>query len=229
MNNINKVNHLAIIMDGNARWANSQKLPYSQGHLVGADRIKKLIPHFIELGIPYVTLYAFSSENWRRSKIEVAFLLKLLYHYLEKETASLHKNGVKIKVIGRLNLLNDKLKKQINDAVELTKNNNIITICIAFSYGGRTEIVDACQNILDSGKTNIDEEEFKNYLYDPTMPDVDLLIRTSGELRISNFLLWQIAYAELYFSLKYWPDFAKEDIIAALDDYEKRKRTFGAR
>ncbi len=226
---INKVNHLAIIMDGNARWALSKGLPKSEGHRVGANRVKELLPDFIELNIPYVTLYSFSSENWRRSKSEVAFLLRLLHYYLKNETISLHKNGVKIKVIGRLELLSNNLQKEIIEAIELTKNNDKITLTIAFSYGSRAEIADACQKIINSGKQKISEQEFANYLYDPEMPDVDLLIRPGGVLRISNFLLWQAAYAELYFSPKYWPDFAKEDVIEALNDYAKRKRTFGAR
>lgn len=223
------VNHLAIIMDGNARWALEKGLPKSEGHRVGSDRVKKLLPDFIELNIPYVTLYTFSSENWRRSKTEVTFLLKLLRYYLKNETASLHKNGVNIKFIGKLDILDSMLQKQIHDAVELTKHNNKITLCIAFSYGGRAEIVDACQKIINSGKTNISEHEFANYLYDPEMPNVDLLIRTGRSYRISNFLLWQAAYAELYFLPKYWPDFDKQDLLEALDDYSKRKRTFGAR
>ncbi|XVN43488.1 MAG: polyprenyl diphosphate synthase [Candidatus Rickettsia vulgarisii] len=229
MTTTNKINHLAIIMDGNARWAISKNLPKSDGHKAGAGNLKKLIPNFIELNIPYVTLYAFSSENWNRSKAEITFLLKLLQHYLKNETQSLHQNGVRIKVIGRLSQLNQALQKQIHEAIELTKHNNKITLCIAFSYGARAEIVDACQKIIDSGKNTISEEEFKNYLYDKEMPDVDLLIRTSGLLRISNFLLWQIAYAELYFTDKYWPDIDKDDIIAAIDNYSKRKRTFGTR
>lgn len=229
MSIINKVNHLAIIMDGNARWALEKGLPKSEGHRAGANRVKKLLPDFIELNIPYVTLYTFSSENWRRSKTEVTFLLKLLRYYLKNETTLLHENGVKIKVIGRLDTLDNMLQKQIHDAIELTKHNNNITLCIAFSYGGRAEIVDACQKIINSSKTQISENEFGNYLYDPGMPDIDLLIRTGGLCRISNFLLWQAAYAELYFLPKYWPDFNKQDILEALNDYSKRKRNFGAR
>jgi undecaprenyl diphosphate synthase len=226
---INNLTHLAIILDGNARWASNNGFAKSQGHKVGAELVRKLLPDFIELNIPYITLYSFSSENWRRSKTEVSFLLKLLGWYLINETSSLHKSGVKIKVIGRLELLNSKLQKQINKAVELTKNNNQLTLCIAFSYGARAEITDACQKIINTGKTTINEEEFANYLYDPEMPDVDLLIRPGGAQRISNFLLWQAAYAELYFTPKYWPDFTKQDIIDALNDYAKRKRSFGGR
>lgn len=229
MTTINKINHLAIIMDGNVRWAISKGIAKSEGHRAGASNVKTLLPTLIELNIPYVTLYTFSSENWNRSKTEIAFLLKLLRYYLKNEGASLHKNGVKIKIIGRLDRLGGLLQKQILETIELTKHNTKITLCIAFSYGGRAEIIDACQKIIDSGKTTINESEFKDYLYDAEMPDVDLLIRTSGEQRISNFLLWQLAYAELYFIPKYWPDLTKEDLISAIDNYSKRKRNFGAR
>lgn len=223
------VNHLAIIMDGNARWALSNGVPKSEGHRVGANNVKKLLPALIELHIPYVTLYTFSSENWHRSKTEIAFLLKLLRNYLKNEATSLHQNGIRIKIIGRLEQAGQLLQKQMLDSVELTKHNTKMTLCIAFSYGGRAEIIDACQKIINSGKTQISENEFQDYLYDNEMPDVDLLIRTSGELRISNFLLWQSAYAELHFISKYWPEFTKEDLIEALDNYSKRKRNFGAR
>ena len=223
------IKHLAIIMDGNARWAATHNLPKSEGHRAGADKVHELLPEFINLKILYVTLYTFSSENWQRSTTEISFLMKLLNIYLKKELYNLHRNGIKIKVIGRLNLLSDSLQKQINNAIELTKDNNKLTLCIAFSYGSRQEITDACTKIIASGKTEILESDIQNALYDPEMPDVDLLIRPGGVFRISNFLLWQAAYAELYFSQKYWPDFNKEDIINAIDDYSKRKRTFGKR
>ncbi|AFB21152.1 polyprenyl diphosphate synthase [Rickettsia canadensis] len=223
------IKHLAIVMDGNARWADQNNLPKSTGHRTGADKIRELLPEFINFGIPYITLYTFSSENWQRSSTEVDFLIKLFSIYLKTELNNLHKNGVKIKVIGRLNLLNSSLQKQINNAIELTKNNNKITLCIAFSYGSRQEIVDACTKIIASGKKEVTENDLQNALYDPEMPDVDLLIRSGGVYRISNFLLWQAAYAELYFSSKYWPDFHKDDIQDAINDYSKRKRTFGKR
>ncbi|MCC8368730.1 MAG: di-trans,poly-cis-decaprenylcistransferase [Rickettsia endosymbiont of Oxypoda opaca] len=223
------IKHLAIIMDGNARWAAQHNLPKAEGHRVGANKIRELLPELIKLKIPYVTLYTFSSENWQRSESEIAFLIKLLGVYLTKEVNTLHKEGVRIKVIGRLERLSPLLQKQIKDAIELTKANNKITVCIAFSYGSRDEIIDACQKIIISGKKEITENDFKNALYDPEMPDVDLLLRPGGVLRISNFLLWQAAYAELYFSPKYWPDFNKDDIIETLNDYSKRKRTFGKR
>ncbi|ABV73581.1 undecaprenyl pyrophosphate synthetase [Rickettsia canadensis str. McKiel] len=223
------IKHLAIVMDGNARWADQNNLPKSTGHRTGADKIRELLPEFINFGIPYITLYTFSSENWQRSSTEVDFLIKLFSIYLKTELNNLHKNGIKIKVIGRLNLLNSSLQKQINNAIELTKNNNKITLCIAFSYGSRQEIVDACTKIIASGKKEVTENDLQDALYDPEMPDVDLLIRSGGVYRISNFLLWQAAYAELYFSSKYWPDFHKDDIQDAINDYSKRKRTFGKR
>ncbi len=229
MDTPNKINHLAIIMDGNVRWAISKGVAKSEGHRAGANNVKKLLPALIEMHIPYVTLYTFSTENWNRSKTEIAFLLKLLRFYLKEEAAALHKNGVRIKIIGRLERLGQSLQKQILETIELTKDNTEITLCIAFSYGGRAEIIDACQKIIDSGKPQISESEFKAYLYDSEMPDVDLLIRTSGEQRISNFLLWQTAYAELHFTPKYWPDLTKEDIIEAINNYSKRTRNFGAR
>jgi len=223
------IKHLAIIMDGNARWAAGHNLPKAEGHRAGANKIRELLPEFINLKIPYATLYTFSSENWQRSTIEISFLMKLLSNYLKDELKNLHENGIKIKVIGRLNLLSNSLQKQINNAIELTKNNNKLTLCIAFSYGSRQEIADACTKIIASGKKEVTESDLQNALYDPEMPDVDLLVRPGGVYRISNFLLWQAAYAELYFSSKYWPDFNKDDIHEAISDYSKRKRTFGKR
>ena len=223
------IKHLAIIMDGNARWAAQHNLPKPEGHRAGANKIRELLPEFINLNIPYITLYTFSSENWQRSSTEISFLMKLLSIYLKDELNNLYQNGIKIKVIGRLNLLSQPLQKQINNAIELTKNNNKLTLCIAFSYGSRQEIADACTKIIVSGKKEVAESDLQNALYDPEMPDVDLLIRPGGVCRISNFLLWQAAYAELYFSQKYWPDFNKDDILSAINDYSKRKRTFGKR
>jgi undecaprenyl diphosphate synthase len=221
------IKHIAIIMDGNRRWAKERKLPAVEGHRHGAQQIKTITSNVIELNIPYLTLYAFSSENWNRSADEVSWLLNLLAIYLKKELANLIKNGIRLKVIGRLELLNDKLQSQINEAVLLTQDNYKITLCIAFSYGGRWEIIDACKKIIDAGIKEFGEVDFKNYLYDPEMPDVDMLIRTGGSFRISNFLLWQSSYAELYFSKKYWPDFNKQDLTDMVSDYFTRRRTFG--
>lgn len=223
------IKHLAVIMDGNARWAKDNNLPKAEGHRSGAKAAKNLLSSAMELGVPYLTLYAFSSENWQRPDKEISVLLDLLAYYLTHETENLHKNGVKLKVIGNITRLSKALQQNINNALELTKNNDKMTLCIAFSYGGRVEIVDTCQKLINSGITKVTENDFKSLLYDPEMPDVDLLIRTSGVFRISNFLLWQIAYAELFFSTKNWPDFDKNDLIEALNDYSKRKRNFGTR
>ncbi len=223
------LNHLAIIMDGNARWADENNKTRAQGHKKGAETAKKLLPHSSDLGIKYLTLYAFSSENWQRPDNEVSILINLLSHYVNNEIQSLSDYQIRLKVIGDLSKLPPILQKKIHDAIELTKDYSKMTVTVAFSYGSRNEIINACQKIIDSGVKKITEAEFQNFLYDPEMPDVDLLIRPSGTRRISNFLLWQIAYAELYFLDKFWPDFNENDLKIALDDYAQRKRSFGTR
>ena len=223
------IKHLAIIMDGNARWALKNNLSVAQGHEKGAENVKSILSAAIELEIPYLTIYAFSSENWSRSADEIKVLINLLCLNLENESANMVQNGIKLKIIGALGRLDADVQSRIRSIEKSTEDNNKITLCIAFSYGSKAEIIDACQSIIDSGKSQISEIEFKKYLYDPNMPDVDLLIRTSGVYRISNFLLWQAAYAELYFCEKNWPEFLKNDLIQAIEDYAKRKRTFGTR
>lgn len=225
----NKLQHIAIIMDGNNRWAKENDLPKAAGHKKGAKAAKEVVKHVAELGIPYCTLFAFSSENWQRPKGEVSILMSLLRYYVKNEINYLHKNNVRLKVIGQVERLDDSLSKDITNAVELTKDNTALTLCLAFSYGGRNEIVDACQKILDSGAKMVDEELFASNLYDPEMPDVDMLIRPSGVSRISNFLLWQSAYAELFFIEKKWPDFTPQDIDLCIKEYNSRIRTFGRR
>ncbi len=222
-------NHLAIIMDGNARWAKKQKKIKEQGHQAGLQILKKIISYAEDIGVNYITLFAFSSENWHRPKDEVSYLIRLIDVYLKKELNNLHKNGVKIKVIGNLDKLSDSYKKSIKNAEEKTKNNSNIVANIAFSYGSRQEIIDAVKKIPADCASNITEEEFSKYLYSPDMPDVDLLIRTGGKYRISNFLLWQAAYAELYFTDTLWPDFTTDDIDLAIEDFNTRKRSFGRR
>ncbi len=224
-----ELKHLAVIMDGNARWAQDNKSLKYEGYRKGAKAAKDLIFNALELAIPYLTIYAFSSENWLRPKDEIMFLMNMLGEYIVKETEELHKNGIRLKVIGKIDRLNASLQKTIYKAIKLTENNSKMTLCVAFGYGGRLEIVDACQKMIDSGVKSVDENSFKHYLYDSEMPDVDLLIRTSGAIRISNFLLWQIAYAELLFCNKYWPDFNKDDLIEAINEYKRRNRNFGAR
>ena len=220
--NINhNIKHLAIIMDGNARWATSCNLSKAEGHKKGAEVAKELILQILELNIPYVTLYTFSSENWQRPKDEISLLMKLLNYYVENEIKTLHKHQIRLKIVGNLD--------KILHAAELTKNNDKMTVCLAFSYGSREEIVHACQNIVNSGIKQISEEIFSQFLYDKEMPDVDLYIRTGGFFRMSNFLLWQAAYAELYFIDKFWPDFSIDDLKVAIEDYSRRKRNFGGR
>ncbi|MGC0371539.1 MAG: hypothetical protein DGJ47_000228 [Rickettsiaceae bacterium] len=225
----NNLNHLAIIMDGNARWAKVNRKTTIQGHQKGAEAAKMLLEYIGSTNIKYVTLYAFSSENWQRPAEEVSSLLSLLARYVLDEIALLNKHNIRLKVIGELSKLSTSLQNKINEAVTRTQNNNSFTLCIAFSYGGRGEIVSAVNKIIESGKKNITESDFQRNLYDSEMPNVDLLIRTSGASRVSNFLLWQLAYAELYFTEKYWPDFTTHDLEEALNNYSFRIRNFGKR
>ncbi|MCP5369980.1 MAG: di-trans,poly-cis-decaprenylcistransferase [Rickettsiaceae bacterium] len=226
-----KIEHVAIIMDGNARWAKEQGKTTEEGHRVGAQVAYSLLPSISRLGIKYLTLYAFSSENWCRPKNEISSLLKLLNQYTTNKIDLLNKHDIRFKVIGDLNKLNFSLRQKIQIATEKTKNNTSSILTIAFSYGGRSEIVNAVNQIIHNNQSGqqIDESIFRQYLYDPEMPDVDMMIRTSGVSRISNFLLWQIAYAELYFIDKYWPEFNIKDLEEALEVYSTRSRNFGMR
>lgn len=226
---MNDIKHLAMIMDGNVRWAAANGRKSYDGHKCGAENIKKLLPVIIDYKIPYITLYAFSSENWDRPQKEVSFLVHLLDNYLCNEIDKFNKDGIKLKIIGDTSRLHNRIKQNISNAIELTQNNDKLTLSIAFGYGGRIEIVDACNKIIKSKLPSISIETFNKYLYDPNMPDVDLLIRTGNVFRISNFLLWQCAYAELFFSTKYWPDFSADDLVIILSEYSNRKRTFGIR
>ena len=221
--------HLAIIMDGNARWAAKNGKTKSEGHNIGAENAKKVLQHVLDLNIKYLTLYAFSSENWQRPVKEVSMLINLLNQYIKGETKLLQKHQIKLQVIGDLSKLPSSIVKKIEKTMDATKNNTNMTVNIAFSYGAREEIANACQKAIDSGVKKITENNFKDFLYDPEMPDVDILIRTSGVHRISNFLLWQISYAEIYFLDKFWPDFNKEDLNEIIENYSKRKRNFGTR
>ena len=227
--------HIAIIMDGNARYAKSKSLPIKVGHKIGSDNVQKIANNCIEIGVKYLTIYAFSSENWNRPKEEVDYLMSLLYEYLSKESQELIDSGVKIVVSGNLNSVEEKLKNKIRQVEELSKNNSKLTLSVAFSYGARQEIVDAVKKIAIAVNNqeiiidNIDEDLFKKHLYHPEIPDPDLLIRTAGDLRISNFLLWQIAYTEFYFSEKFWPEFDKFELIKAINNFNKRERRYGKR
>jgi undecaprenyl diphosphate synthase len=226
--------HIAIIMDGNGRWARARGLPRIAGHRRGAEAVRRAIVGACELGIPYLTLFGFSSENWRRPSSEVHDLMGLLRHYLRGEIAELHKNRVRLKVIGQLSRLDPDIVSLIEHAETMTRDNCAVTLTIALSYGGRAEIVAAVRAIAaqvaqgDLAVDDVDEACLARHLFTDGLPDPDLLIRTSGEQRISNFLLWQCAYAELVFTKTLWPDFAKTDLERAIDEYCGRERRYGA-
>jgi undecaprenyl diphosphate synthase len=227
--------HVAIIMDGNGRWAETRGLPRIAGHRRGAEAVRRTVSGAVELGIPYLTLFGFSSENWNRSSGEIHDLMGLLRHYLLAEIAELHRNGIRLKVIGQINRLAPDIIELVGRAETLTRDNTAITLTMALSYGGRAEIVAAVQAIAAlaaQGKLavdTIDENCFTRHLFTVDLPDPDLLIRTSGEQRISNFLLWQCAYSELVFSKTLWPDFGKSDLEQAIAEYSGRERRYGAR
>jgi undecaprenyl diphosphate synthase len=226
--------HIAIIMDGNGRWAKARGLPRIAGHRSGAEAVRRTVTAAGELGIPYLTLFGFSSENWKRPSAEVQDLMVLLRHYLRGEIAELRRNGVRLKVIGQLTRLAPDIVGMIARAETLTRENSQITLTIALSYGGRAEIVAAVQAIAAEvaqgslAAEDVDEDCLARHLITADIPDPDLLIRTSGEQRISNFLLWQCAYSELVFTKTLWPDFSKNDLEQAIDDYCGRERRYGA-
>lgn len=225
--------HLAVIMDGNRRWAKIRNLPTSKGHKEGAMRVTDLVRNSVDLGIKYLSIYAFSTENWRRDKKEVDYLMNLLVEFVVKELDYLHKNDVKITLMGNIEDLPEKTKNEVKRSIELTKDNTKLHLNIALSYGSRNEIVNAVKKIInenENNKINIDElneESFKKYLFTYEMPDPDLLIRTSGEIRLSNFLLYQLAYTEFYFTDTMWPDFDKNELLKAIDVFQNRKRRYG--
>ena len=236
IDSIDKTNlpkHLAIIMDGNGRWAKQQGFLRAFGHENGTKSVKKTITTCAKLGIEYLTLYAFSTENWNRPKLEVEALMKILINSLKKELNTLQENNIKLNAIGNLEKLPKNAQKELLDVIDKTKNNTRLTLTLALSYGSREELVNAVRIISDKVKNNIisidtiDDSIINEHLYTQNLPDVDLLIRTSGEHRISNFLLWQIAYAELYFTNVLWPDFKDQDLYEAIISYQKRERRFG--
>jgi undecaprenyl diphosphate synthase len=220
---------VGMIMDGNGRWARRRGLPRLAGHRAGVENLRRVLRAAVELSVPIVTLYAFSSENWQRPAEEVRGLLIILHDALEKEVGELHKSGVQLRHIGDLTPLSDDLKEQIQAAVELTRNNDRLIANIAFNYGGRQEIVEAVRRIIQAGTPAeaVTEAMIGNHLYTVGIPDVDLIIRTSGEMRISNFLLWQGAYAEYYITPAYWPDFDKDEFYKALKAFSQRDRRYG--
>jgi undecaprenyl diphosphate synthase len=221
--------HVAIIMDGNGRWARKRGLPRLVGHNAGGDNIRPVVKIFANCGVKYLTLYMFSTENWNRPRIEVAGLVSLLGRKIDQETQAFHQENIRLVHLGRLDRLPQRLRQKVQAAVELTKNNTGLTLCLAFDYGGRDEIVRAARRIAGAGVRgdNIDESMFAQYLDSPGIPDPDLVIRTGGEGRLSNFLLWQAAYSELYFTPVLWPDFGAKDVEEAFSEYKRRQRRFG--
>lgn len=225
--------HVAVIMDGNGRWARQRHLPRIEGHRAGAESARVIIRTAGELGIKYLTLYAFSVENWNRPKEEVDALMKYLVHYLKTETSELNKNNVRLEVIGQIYRLPEMVQEHLDKTIATLSKNNGLTLVMALSYGGRTEIVEAVRNIGQKVKAgqldpaDITEQVFAQHLYTRNLPDPDLLIRTSGEMRVSNFLLWQISYTELVVTQTLWPDFRKLQFFAALEEYNRRHRRFG--
>ena len=221
--------HVAIIMDGNGRWARERGLPRLEGHRQGTENMRRVVSAFGKYGIKYLTLFAFSTENWNRPRTEVTGLFRLLAQVIDRETEDLHRREVRLKHVGRLDGLSSRLTKRVRQAVERTKDNSGMTLSVAFNYGGRAEIMDAVRSLLSRGITpaDVNEDIFRRYLYTPDLPDPDLIIRTGGEVRVSNFLLWQAAYSEYYFTPTYWPDFGEEEIDKALLAYSQRQRRFG--
>ena len=234
--NKNKVpQHLAIIMDGNGRWAEKKGLPRSAGHREGAKAVKKMIANCLNFNIPILTLFAFSTENWKRPKNEIMYLIKLLERVLSREKAYLIKNNIKINFLGRLNDLPNSLNEKMNELCESTKKNNKLILNIAINYGGRAEIIDALKSItmkIVEKKLNIEEineNTIRDNLYTQNLPDPDLLIRTAGEMRISNFMIWQIAYTEFWATPIFWPDFGENNLIEAIINFQKRVRKYGGK
>ncbi|HCL90617.1 MAG TPA: isoprenyl transferase [Candidatus Atribacteria bacterium] len=227
--------HLAIIMDGNGRWAEKKGLPRSAGHREGAKTVKRVITSCLNLNIPILTLFAFSTENWKRPKNEINYLLKLFERVLNKEKENLIKNNIKIKFIGRLNELPDSLNKTMNELSKSTRKNNKLILNIAINYGGRAEIVDAFKSIalkIVENKINIkeiNENIIGDNLYTRNLPDPDLLIRTAGEMRVSNFMIWQVAYTEFWVTPIFWPDFSENNLIEAIINFQKRVRKYGGK
>ena len=221
------MNHLAIIMDGNGRWAINRKKPRVFGHKEGAQVAKKIINDCVNRKIPYLTLYTFSKENWSRPPKEVDTLMNLLSTMLDSELDNMLRNNIRFNVVGKIEDLPRKTREFTLNSIEMTKNNTGLVLTLALSYGGRQEIIDAINSMINNREKIINEEILKNHLYCPELPDPDLIIRTAGEYRLSNFLLWQSAYAEIYTSSKNWPEFGEKDLEKALDEYERRNRTFG--
>ena len=221
--------HIAIIMDGNGRWARAKSLPRIAGHKQGVKAVRNITEFCGQLGVKYLTLYTFSEENWNRPQMEISALMKLLVSSLKKEVRDLNKNNVRFTVIGDVSKMDNFVLDELNEAVQLTKNNDGINLNLALSYGGRQEIITAFKHLYSkiSSVDEITEDRFESYLYTSNIPNPDLLIRTGGEMRVSNFLLWQIAYTELHITNTFWPAFGKNELSIAINDYQHRERRFG--
>lgn len=221
--------HVAIIMDGNGRWALERGLPRLSGHKAGTENLREVIEACAEFGIKYLTIYAFSTENWNRPEEEIQGLMGIFRTMLDRELNNLHKNGVQLRHIGRLDGIDKRLQQKVQEAIKLTKGNQTLILNVAFNYGGRDEILQAVKKIVANGENieDLNDDLFSKYLFTAGSPDPDLIIRTSGEFRISNFLIWQGAYAEWYFTPTYWPDFNKEELLQALLAYNERDRRYG--
>ena len=221
--------HVAIIMDGNGRWAEQQGLPRLEGHRAGADNLRRVADTLAHYGVKYLTLYTFSTENWGRPRGEIRGLFKILREVIDRDTQSMHQEGIRIRLLGTLDRVPKKLQQAIQRAIELTRDNTGMTVNFALNYGGRAEIINAISRIIAQGipSKNINETLFRQFLYTYDIPDPDIIIRTGGDMRLSNFLLWQAAYSEFYFTPTFWPDFDKEEIERALTAYSQRQRKFG--
>jgi len=221
--------HVAVIMDGNGRWAQQRGLPRSAGHRAGVENLRRVLKACVRFGVQILTIYAFSTENWERPRSEVRVLMNLLAQALRREVPELHRNGVQLRHIGRLERLPERLRRGVLDAIELTKNNRRLILSVAFNYGGRAEIVDAIRRIITDGipADEVTEELLASYLYTAGLPDPDMIVRTGGEYRLSNFLLWQASYAEYYATTTFWPDFDEVELYKALEVYGQRQRRYG--
>jgi undecaprenyl diphosphate synthase len=223
--------HVAVIMDGNGRWAKKRRLPRIAGHRAGIRAVRQAVEACARLGVPYLTLYAFSIENWKRPHTEISLLMDLLREYLKKEIRELNRQNIRLGVIGRIRDLPAPVQRDLQTALEKTRKNTGLRLTLALNYGARAELVDAVRALVemvrDNGETPIDEATLSDHLYTRDLPDPDLLIRTSGELRLSNFLLWQVAYSEIWVTDTLWPDFTQNDLFQAIIDYQKRERRYG--
>jgi undecaprenyl diphosphate synthase len=221
--------HLAIIMDGNGRWATRRHLPRLAGHKAGVNALRRVLELAVDKHIEMLSVYAFSTENWGRPRIEVEGLMRLFWETIRSDIEKLHREGVRLRHLGRLQDLSPDIQRAVCDSVELTRNNTRIGLNVCFNYGGRAELVDAVRQIIADGRDpdTITEELISSYLYTRDLPDPDMVIRTAGEMRVSNFLLWQTAYSEYYATPTLWPDFGRDDLCAALDSYRQRQRRFG--